>query len=159
MEAVPRQRSVPVAGFVGMLNGCLKVTDGHQTTRLEEDMAFMSQVSPDFSMVDPLVRAELNMGPRSKPNCSRKRLGTLAGVGGGQRRHFRVSCLGQLARAQDSYLPVYLGSFPPNPASSMWSLHEPGFAGLADRTPSPELISNSELRNIFLKTRAVYWLA
>lgn len=100
------------------LFGCLKVSDGHKTTRLEEDMAYISQVSPDFSMVDPLVRAELNMGPRSKPNCSRKRLGTLAGVGGGQRRHFRVSCLGQLARAQDSYLPVYLGSFPPNPTSS-----------------------------------------
>lgn len=100
-----------------MLDGCLKVTDGHKTTRLEEDMAFISQVSPDFSKVDPLVRAELNMGPRSKPNCSRKRLGTLAGVGG-QRRHFRVSCLGQLARDQDSYLTVYLGSLPPNPTSS-----------------------------------------
>lgn len=116
--AVPRQRSVSVAGFVGMLDGCLKVTDGHKATRLEEDMAFISQVSLDFSKVDPLVRAELNMGPGSKPNCSRKSLGTLAGVGEGQRRHFGVSCLDQLARDQDSYLTVHLGSLPPDPTSS-----------------------------------------
>ena len=35
-----------------MLGRCPRVSGGHGTTRLEEIIAFISQVSPDFSKVD-----------------------------------------------------------------------------------------------------------
>lgn len=35
-------------------------------------IAFLSHMSPDFSKEDPQVRAELDMEPKSKPECSRE---------------------------------------------------------------------------------------
>lgn len=46
-------------------------------TRLEETIAFFPQVSPDFSKVEPQVRAELDMWPKSKPNTLKREAGDI----------------------------------------------------------------------------------
>lgn len=94
-----------------MLGGCPRVSGGRGTARLEEVIAFISQVSPNFSKVEKFskIRAELDMGPKSKPECSRKRgwgpWPELEDKGGSL-----VSCLAQPAKDQASYLKVQLGS-------------------------------------------------
>lgn len=76
-EAAPGRTSGPwheasaQLGFLGCWVDDPRPLGGHGTS-LEESSAFISQVSPDFSKVDPQVRAELDMGPKSKPKCSRK---------------------------------------------------------------------------------------
>lgn len=87
-----------------MLGEGLRVTDSHKTPRLEEVIAFISQVSPDFSKVAPQVRAELDMEPKSKPKYSRKRTWgpwpELEKDKGG----ILLICLAQLAKDQGNYL-------------------------------------------------------
>lgn len=81
---------------------------------------FISQVSPDFSKVGPQVRAEEDLGPQSKPECSRKR-GWGPWPESKDRGGNLLSCLAQLAKDQASYLIVNLipcpNTPPPLPAS------------------------------------------
>lgn len=39
----------------------------------QQAIAFISHMFPHFSKEDPQVRAELDMEPKSKPECSRER--------------------------------------------------------------------------------------
>lgn len=42
-------------------------------TKQQVIIAFISHMSPNFFKEDPQVRAELDMEPKSKPECSRER--------------------------------------------------------------------------------------
>lgn len=77
-KAAPGQP--PVSGMVRICWGVKwipRVSGGHGAMRLEEAVALFPQESPDFSKVDPQVRTELDMGPKSKLSAPEREAGVL----------------------------------------------------------------------------------
>lgn len=84
MSALGSQRLLPanrpVSGMVRICWGVKwipRVSGGHGAMRLEEAIALFPQESPDFSKVDPQVRTELDMGPKSKLSAPEREAGVL----------------------------------------------------------------------------------
>ena len=107
-------------GLVGTFGGCPRVSGGYGVRRLEEVVTFISQVSPDFQGEAQVFRAELDMGPKSKQECTERDAGACSQSWRTEEAAWCLAWLSQLKSKLVSYrsnLAPYPNTPPPLPAS------------------------------------------